>query len=330
MLCDAVVTCGLYYCVQHFGFNSNTYVYFYYYTDSLLNVLMFWVIIKFYQEAFAEMGVSRYIRGAAVMLILLTAVFSYAVVHQNRTHLTDRFVVEIGQNFYFVGVVLTYLLWGAILKLRETRTRLIQLVLALGVYFSARCLHLRPTQSFPGTGTKLSALGSAGRRTVAANGLGVHLRTHPGGRPLGAGAPDGEGAMIAALICAFSLAIFLQFFVSYCRSILASSRKVALSDRVREVTSIADHEVAADDFNRLLQLVRLCPERGDDQSEIRAVGTYYGLLEVLSRVSTRMAPGLAGWFEQERQNCSYFAAVALDRRISYSRDLYTQQLTDRL
>ena len=131
--------------------------------------------------------------------------------------------------------------------------------------------------------------------------------------------------MIAALICAFSLAIFLQFFVSYCRSILASSRKVALSDRVREVTSIADHEVAADDFNRLLQLVRLCPERGDDQSEIRAVGTYYGLLEVLSRVSTRMAPGLAGWFEQERQNCSYFAAVALDRRISYSRDLYTQQ-----
>ena len=99
--------------------------------------------------------------------------------------------------------------------------------------------------------------------------------------------------MIAALICVFSLAIFLQFFVSYCRSILASSRKVALSDRVREVTSIADHEVAADDFNRLLQLVRLCPERGDDQSEIRAVGTYYGLLEVLSRVSTRMAPGLA-------------------------------------
>ena len=42
-----------------------------------------------------------------------------------------------GQNLYFVGVVLTYLLWGAILKLRETRTRLIQLVLALGVYFSA-------------------------------------------------------------------------------------------------------------------------------------------------------------------------------------------------
>jgi hypothetical protein len=150
MLCDAVVTCGLYYCVHHFGFDSPTYVYFYYYTDSLLNVLMFWVIIKFYQEAFAEMGVSRYIRGAAVMLILLTAVFSYAVVHQNRTHLTSRFVVEIGQNFYFVGVVLTYLLWGAILKLRETRTRLIQLVLALGVYFSANACTYALRNLFPG------------------------------------------------------------------------------------------------------------------------------------------------------------------------------------
>ncbi|HKW89977.1 MAG TPA: hypothetical protein VJN21_14595, partial [Candidatus Acidoferrales bacterium] len=28
-------------------------------------------------------------------------------------------------------------LWGAILKLRETRTRLVQLVLALGIFFSA-------------------------------------------------------------------------------------------------------------------------------------------------------------------------------------------------
>ena len=33
--------------------------------------------------------------------------------------------------------MLTYLLWGAVVKLRETRTRLVQLVLALGVYFSA-------------------------------------------------------------------------------------------------------------------------------------------------------------------------------------------------
>ena len=48
----------------------------------------------------------------------------------------SRFVVELSQNLYFVGVVLTYVLWGAMMKLRETRTRLIQLVLSLGIYFS--------------------------------------------------------------------------------------------------------------------------------------------------------------------------------------------------
>jgi hypothetical protein len=136
--------------------------------------------------------------------------------------------------------------------------------------------------------------------------------------------------MIAALICVISLAAFLQFFVSYCRSILASSRKVELSDRVREVTGIASETVGADDFDRLLQLVRLCPERADDQTEIRAVGTYYGLLYLVGRLTRPLVPSVAAWVEQERRSCSYFAAVALDRRISYSRDLFSQQIADRL
>ena len=111
---------------------------------------MFWVIITFYLQVFEEMGVSRQIQAAAVLLLAGTALFSYAVVHENRSHLTSRLVVELNQNLYFVGVVLTYLLWGAILKLRETRTRLIQLVLALGVYFSATAGTYALRNLFPG------------------------------------------------------------------------------------------------------------------------------------------------------------------------------------
>src|SRR5260370_39001052 len=48
-----------------------------------------------------------------------------------------HFAFELSQNLYFIGLVLTYALWGAILKLRETRVLLVQLVLSLGVYFSA-------------------------------------------------------------------------------------------------------------------------------------------------------------------------------------------------
>ncbi len=137
MLCEAFVTFGLFFCLRIYGFSSPKYSYFYYYTDSLLAILMFCVIIKLYLQVFQELGVNAYIRRAAGVLILLTAIFSYGVIYQNQDHLTSRFVVELEQNLNFVGVVLTYLLWGAIMKLRETRTRLIQLVLALGVYFSA-------------------------------------------------------------------------------------------------------------------------------------------------------------------------------------------------
>jgi hypothetical protein len=136
--------------------------------------------------------------------------------------------------------------------------------------------------------------------------------------------------MMAALICVISLTVFAQFFVWYCRSILAPSCQIKLSERVREVTGITNEDVAPDDFHRLLQLVRLCPERGDDRSEIRAVGTYYRILAVLKRISVVAGPRVAQWADHERRDCSYFAAVALDRRISYSRDLFTQQISDRL
>jgi hypothetical protein len=137
MLCAALVNCAQFICLRNFGFDSKQYLYTYYYTESLLTISLFSVVIQFYLHVFEEMNVGKHIRAAAGVLVAATAFFSYMVVRQNQGHLTSRFVVELGQNIYFVGVVLTYLLWGAILKLRETRTRLIQLVLALGIYFSA-------------------------------------------------------------------------------------------------------------------------------------------------------------------------------------------------
>ena len=133
----ALVTLGNYTTFHRYGFASFQYRYFYYYSESLLIVLLYFALMELYQHVFQEMNVSRYIRGGAALLLIATSFFSYAVVRQNQDHLTSRFVVELGQNLYFVGVVLTYVLWGAVVKLHETRTRLIQLVLALGIYCSA-------------------------------------------------------------------------------------------------------------------------------------------------------------------------------------------------
>ncbi len=137
MFCTALVQAGVWICLERYGVSSPQYFYFYYYTDSLQMLAMFLVIIQLYQWIFKEMSIGRYIRTSASVLLAITGIFSYLVIHHNRNHLTTQFVVEFGQNMYFVGVVLTYLLWGAMLKLRETRTRVVQLVLALGIYFSA-------------------------------------------------------------------------------------------------------------------------------------------------------------------------------------------------
>jgi hypothetical protein len=123
--------------LREYGFTSHQYMYAYYYGDCLLTVLLYLVVMGLYSHVFQELKASRYVRVAAVLLLLGVAGFSYVVVRHNAHNLTGKFVLEISQNLYFVGAVLTYGLWVAVLKLRETRARLIQLVLAMGVYFSA-------------------------------------------------------------------------------------------------------------------------------------------------------------------------------------------------
>jgi len=136
MAMSLLVSVGRYNILQHYGLVSNQYTYFYYYSDTLLTILLYFALTSLYSHVFSEMNAEQYVKLGAVLLLGGTALFSYGVVHQAESKLVTHFVVELQQNLYFVGLVLTYVLWFAVLKLRETRTRLIQLVLSLGVYFS--------------------------------------------------------------------------------------------------------------------------------------------------------------------------------------------------
>lgn len=136
MACEVVASVVRFEILQHYGLLSSTYAYFYYYSDALLTILLFFALSSLYSQVFGEMQAERYVQFGALFLLSATAIFSFAVVQQSSGRLISHFVVEISQNLYFVGLVLTYILWGAILKLRETRARLIQIVLSLGIYFS--------------------------------------------------------------------------------------------------------------------------------------------------------------------------------------------------
>jgi len=127
---------GSYSIIKTSGYDSNAYFYFYFYSQSLLTICLYFVLMNLYSHVFSEMGVGNYIRAAAMGLLAGTAGISYYMVTASANRLVTHFVVELGQNLYFVGVVLTYLLWGAMAKLHENRTRLMQLVLSMGVYVS--------------------------------------------------------------------------------------------------------------------------------------------------------------------------------------------------
>src|SRR5579859_3647828 len=137
MLSSLVVSVARYWTLLHYGLKSSEYKYCYFYSDAVLTILLYLALITLYLRVFDEMNVEKYVRLAAVVLLAGTALFSYAVVQQSSNRMLTGFFFELSQNLYFVGLVLTYVLWGAILKLRETRTQLIQLVLSLGIYFSA-------------------------------------------------------------------------------------------------------------------------------------------------------------------------------------------------
>jgi hypothetical protein len=122
--------------VSQYGLSSPQYQYFYYYSDAVLTIFLYFALCTLYSHVFSEMKAERLVKFGAILLLAGTALFSYSVIKQSSPRFVTHFVVELSQNLYFVGLVLTYVLWGAILKLRETRTRLIQLVLSLGVYFS--------------------------------------------------------------------------------------------------------------------------------------------------------------------------------------------------
>jgi hypothetical protein len=132
--------------------------------------------------------------------------------------------------------------------------------------------------------------------------------------------------MMPAIILVVSLAALLQFFVSYCRSIIAASVKQPLSAEVQDVTGIS-RAASGEDFLRVVQLLQLCPARPQDRSEIRAIDTYFRLLSFLRSTLGRIAPALVSWTDAERGQCAYFAAVTLERRIAFSRDLLAQQMS---
>ena len=151
LVAACVVTVGRYLVFRQHGATSFEYTLFYYYSDALLTICLYFALMSLFLHVFGEMGVSRPIKLGAGFVLALTAIVSFSIVHGSQHRLLTKFAYELSQVLYFVGAVLTYLLWGAVLKLKKTQTRVIQIVLSLGVYFSAFAASFALGTRFPNT-----------------------------------------------------------------------------------------------------------------------------------------------------------------------------------
>jgi hypothetical protein len=149
MAVSLIVSVGRYLVLRNHGLSSPEYIYFYYYSDAILTITLYFALMGLYAIVFEELGAELYLRIFMMLVLIGTTLFSFSVVHQSEARMLTHYIVEISQNLYFVGLVLTYILWAALLKLRESRVRVIQIVLSLGVYFSINAANYALHNAYP-------------------------------------------------------------------------------------------------------------------------------------------------------------------------------------
>ncbi len=137
LLTNVVFTLGCYYVRSLYGYTSLEYYYFYYVGDAIPNVIGYLLIGSFFDRLLRESVFHKYVRPTlAIFFVLIVGISAFFIVGSVE-HLYSEFVLELQQNLYFVGVLLTFLLWMSVSYLDVRSRRFSLLVSGLGVYFAA-------------------------------------------------------------------------------------------------------------------------------------------------------------------------------------------------
>jgi hypothetical protein len=98
-----------------YGYNSHQYYYFYFFSDALVTIFLFFVLMGLYAHVFAELGVGKYVRaGAMLMLAGNGAGFAAQDRGFGSSHgkMLPLFIMELSQNLYFVGLGADLCIYG--------------------------------------------------------------------------------------------------------------------------------------------------------------------------------------------------------------------------
>jgi len=137
LLSNIVFMLGGLYLLRNYGYTSPQYFYFYYTGDALVTLINYLLIGSFFTYLFRHSIFNKYVRLILAFFFLGVVIVSGLFISGSIERLYSRWVIEFQQNMYFVGVLLTFLLWMTMTYLRAETRRFVLLVSGMGIFFSA-------------------------------------------------------------------------------------------------------------------------------------------------------------------------------------------------
>ncbi len=154
IIISVAFTWGCFYVLYKEGYDSLAYFYFYYTGDALGTIVGYLVIASLFDQLLRRSIFRPYVRPTLLIFFLLVVGISGLFISRNVQQLYPRFVIEFEQNMYFVGVLLTFLLWMTMTYLGAETRRFALLVSGMGIFFAAHAANYAIRFLFP----SLSAL----------------------------------------------------------------------------------------------------------------------------------------------------------------------------
>lgn len=118
-----------------YGFNSREYGYCYYFSDLLLTLLLYFVIASLYRKVFPSAKARLRVRIASSLLVAVVGVWTFVSVSEYSSRILSRWIVEYGQDLYFVTLPLAVALLGFAVFKANVPKAIRQLTFVFAVYY---------------------------------------------------------------------------------------------------------------------------------------------------------------------------------------------------
>ena len=153
LLANVAFTLGNLYVRSLYGYTSLQYFYFYYTGDAIVTVINYVLIGSFFNYMFRHSVFRKYVQLTISFFFVGVVIVSGMFISSSVERFYSTWVYEFEQNMYFVGVLLTFLLWMTMTYLGAETRRFALLVSGMGIFFAAHAanyalLFLSPSMDF--------------------------------------------------------------------------------------------------------------------------------------------------------------------------------------